>query len=195
MLKKPAFRSEKYALMFQDTGVVQVYHQRPPYPEEVYDRLVELVDPEVDALLDVGTGLGEIARPMAERVGRVDAVDFSEQMIARAQTLPGGDHPGITWMVSHVETAPFTGQYGLITAAGCLHWFDLNVVMPRFSELLSSEGYLAIVERNWKAGVYDSDIIGEYSTNRDYMQWNLVDAIQKAGLFEVIGEIEAGCTS
>ncbi len=195
MVKKPAFRSEKYAFMFQDASVVRVYHQRPPYPEEVFDRLVELVDPEVDALLDVGAGLGDIARPMAERVSGVDAVDFSERMIARARTFPGGDHPGLTWIVSPVETAPVTGPYGLITAAACLHWFDLNVVMPRFSCLLSPVGYLAVVERSWEAGIYDSDIIGEYSTNRDFVRWDVVKAIQEAGLFEVVGEEEAGCTS
>ena len=192
MLEKPAFRSQKYALMFQDASVVQVYHQRPPYPAQVYDKLVELIDPEIDALLDVGTGLGEIARAMAARVGRVDAVDFSERMIARARTLPGGNNPRITWTVSHVETARLTGPYGLITAAGCLHWFDLNVVMPRFSDILSPSGYLAIVEREWQTGIRDSDIIGEFSANRDFKSWDMVDALQKAGLFEVLGEVEAG---
>ena len=77
--------------MFQDASVARVYHQRPPYPVEVFDKLVELVDPEVDALLDVGTGLGDVARPMADRVSRVHAVDFSERMVAQARTLSGGD--------------------------------------------------------------------------------------------------------
>ena len=194
MLKKPEFRDEKYARCFQDAGVVQVYHHRPPYPDEVYDKLAYLVDPDVDALLDVGTGLGEIARRMAARVGRVDAVDFSERMIARAKSLPGGDHPGITWTVSHVETAPVTGPYGLITAAGCLHWFDLNVAMPRFARLLSPAGYLAVVERDWQTGIEDRDIVAEYSTNRQYFPWDLVNAIQESGLFERVGAVDAGCT-
>jgi SAM-dependent methyltransferase len=192
MLEKPAFRSQKYALMFQDASVVQVYHQRPSYPAQIYDKLAELFDPEVDTLLDVGTGLGEIARPMAARVGRVDAVDFAERMITRAKTLPGGDNPRITWAVSHVETARLTGPYGLITAADCLHWFDLNVVMPLFSDILSSSGYLAIVGRDWQTGIRDGDIIGEFSTNRDYKPWDMVDALQRVGLFEVFGEVEAG---
>lgn len=192
MLTKPVFRDQKYALMFQDASVVDVYHQRPAYPVEVFDRLAKLIDPEADSLLDVGTGLGEVARPMAERVGRVHAVDFSERMIARARTLPGGDHPNLTWMVSRVETASLAGPYGLITAASCLHWFDLNVVMPRFCELLSPGGHLAIVGRDWKAGVHDSDIIGEFSTNRDYVKWDLIGALQEAGLFEVSGQTEAG---
>lgn len=37
MLKKPEFRSEKYARTFQDASVVQVYHTRSPYPVEVFD--------------------------------------------------------------------------------------------------------------------------------------------------------------
>ena len=123
--------------MFKDASVVEVYDQRPPYPSEVFDKLAELVDPEVDKILDVGTGLGNIARPMARRVKRVDAVDFSERMISRARALPGGDSPRITWIASRVEIAPVTGPYGLITAADCLHWFDLTVVMPQFAGLLS----------------------------------------------------------
>ena len=194
MLTKPVFRDEKYALMFQDASVVDVYHQRPAYPMEVFDKLAELIDPEADALLDAGTGLGEVARPMAQRVGRVDAVDFSERMIARARTLPGGDHPALTWLVSPIETAPLAGPYGLITAAACLHWFDLNAVMPKFAELLSPGGHLALVDRSWKAGIHDGDIIGEYSTNRDYARWNMVDALEKAGLFEVRGQAQAGRT-
>lgn len=166
MLEKPAFRDEKYAKTFQDASVVQVYHRRPPYPDDVFDKLDELIDPELDALLDVGTGLGDIARPMAERVSRVDAVDFSERMIARARTLPGGDQPAITWIVSSVETAPVTGPYGLITAGTCLHWFDLNVVMPFFARLLSPAGYLALADRIWMTAIDDGPIIGEYSTTR-----------------------------
>ncbi len=195
MLNKPEFRGEEYARTFQDASVVQVYHARPPYPDEVYDKLAELIDPEVDALLDVGTGLGDIARPMAERVARVDAVDFSERMIARARTLAGGDHPGITWVASHIETAPVTGPYGLITAGACLHWFDLNLVMPRFADLLSPEGYLAIVERDWVTGIKDNEFIAEYSTNQKYFPWNHVQAVQEADLFERVGEVDLGSTA
>ena len=63
MIHKPTFRSEKYASTFEDASVFQVYDRRPPYPEEPFSRMAELVDPDVDAMLDVGTGLGNMARP------------------------------------------------------------------------------------------------------------------------------------
>ena len=137
--------------------------------------------------------MGEIARPMAQRGWRVDAVDFSEGMIARARMLPGGDHPGVTWVVSNVEKARFNRPYGLITAAACLHWFDQNVAMERFADIVSPGGYLAIIEREWETGIADTDLISEYSANQDYIDWNVVEAITNAGLFELVGEVQAGC--
>lgn len=183
MIEKPAFRSQKYAKTFQDASVVEVYHQRPPYPDAVFEKLSDLIDPSIDAMLDVGTGLGDIARPMASRVGKVDALDFSDRMLERARKLPGGDLPNLTWIASPVEVAPVNGPYGLITAASCLHWFDLNVVIPFFASHLSPAGYLALIDRSWRTGIDDGPIIGEYSANQDYVAWDAVKAVEEAGLF------------
>lgn len=192
VIEKPRFRGREHATTFQEASVVDVYGYRPPYPDAVFGRLAELVDPAVDALLDVGTGPGDVARPMAEHVGRVDAVDFSGRMLDRARSLPGGDRPNIRWIESDVETAELAPPYGLITAAACLHWFDLNVVMPRFADLLSPDGYLAIVERSFDVGVEDGEIIGLFSTNQDYEPWDCVKAVVDAGLFEPVGTEAVG---
>jgi malonyl-CoA O-methyltransferase len=71
---------------------------------EVYDTdgnpLIALEEPQVDLLLgdvtglavaDIGCGTGRHALRLAGRGARVTAVDFSEQMLARAKAKPGAD--------------------------------------------------------------------------------------------------------
>src|SRR5438034_6220833 len=91
-LSSPSFRRE-HAQQFQDQSVVDVYHLRPPYPEEVFSLLARLVDPDCRRMLDVGCGTGDIARRMAPRVEHVDAVDLSAAMIAKGKRLAGPDAP------------------------------------------------------------------------------------------------------
>lgn len=54
---------------------------RPPYPDEMYEILVGLLGNENARVLDVGCGPGKIARALIDRVGHVDAVDFSLEMV------------------------------------------------------------------------------------------------------------------
>ncbi|HUC24416.1 MAG TPA: class I SAM-dependent methyltransferase [Streptosporangiaceae bacterium] len=46
-------------------------------------------------MLDIGAGDGALARPLAERVDRVDAVDVSAAMLAAGARQPGGDRPNL----------------------------------------------------------------------------------------------------
>src|SRR4051794_30245195 len=85
-LSSASFRRE-IAQQFQDASVVDAYHLRPPYPEDVFSLLDRLVDPDCRRVLDVGCGTGEIARRMAPQVEHVDAVDLSSPMIAKGQRL------------------------------------------------------------------------------------------------------------
>src|SRR5262249_55186769 len=64
---KPDHLGPEYAAQFGDPSVVAAYRHRPPYPAEVFDILVGLIADEPRAVLDVGTGTGEIARGLAPR--------------------------------------------------------------------------------------------------------------------------------
>ncbi len=93
----------EHASVFQYTGVVRAYQNRPPYPVELYAMLRELVVDEPRVILELGCGLGEIARELATDVDHVDAVDPSEPMLALGQALPGGGHPNLRWHLSSAE--------------------------------------------------------------------------------------------
>lgn len=62
----------EYASVFRDSSVVRAYHHRPPYQLEAIEYLAGLVGDTPRAVLDVGCGTGDIARPLGEhRTGSV----------------------------------------------------------------------------------------------------------------------------
>ncbi len=147
MASRPAHLMRENAARFQDATVVAVYPLRLPYSPEVFDVLVDLITDAPRVVLDIGTGTGDLARPLAARVDYVDAVDASAAMIAKGKTLPGGDHPQLRWIEGRIEDTPVEPPYALITAGDSLHWMDWDVVMPRFGAMSTPHGCLAIVHR------------------------------------------------
>lgn len=133
--------------MFRDRDVARAYRHRAPYPDETFAILERLlVEPRT--MLDVGSGSGQIARPMLRSAVRVDAVDPAEAMIEEGRTLPGGDDVRLRWIVGTAETAPLDPPYGLITAGTSVHWLTPDVAMPRFAAALAPGGRFAVVEKD-----------------------------------------------
>lgn len=105
MMPKPDHLAATYAAQFADSSMVAAYHLRPPYLDDVFAVLVDLIEDRPRDVLDAGAGTGEIARRLAPLVDRVDAVDPSREMIARARLLPGGDAPNLRWLHGTAEAA------------------------------------------------------------------------------------------
>jgi SAM-dependent methyltransferase len=196
MLPKPKGWAREYAVYFQDDDVAGAYPYRPPYPAETFDILSSLIVDGPRTVLDVGCGTGDIARPLARIADRVDAVDFSAAMIERGRSLPGGDAPTLRWVLSSVEEAPLDGPYALTTAGESLHWLAWDVVMPRFTSVLTPHGSLALIERDWDhpPAILERlrPIFRRYAVNRDYQPLDLVTELERRGLFERKGEVSTG---
>lgn len=193
MIPKPVHLQEKYGRQFQDSSVAQAYPNRPPYPEEVFDILLNLITDEPRKVLDVGAGTGDLARFLASRVEQIDAIDFSEAMLEKGESLPGGNASNLHWILGSVETAPLNPPYALITAGESLHWMEWQTVLPRFASMLTANGYLAIVGRSEKTTPWSSDLlklIQQYTTNKDYQPYNLIEELVKRQLFQVVGKQE-----
>jgi SAM-dependent methyltransferase len=124
---------------------VAVYHLRPPYPGSLFERLSEVAAD--GPVLDAGCGTGDLARGLAPRVERVDAVDASPRMIERARQLPGAER--VRWHAAPIEDAELDPPYALIVAGDSVHWFDWDVAFTRFAAWLAPAGTLAIVQREW----------------------------------------------
>jgi SAM-dependent methyltransferase len=193
MIQKPKHFAPKHAEPFKDSGVVETYHYRPPYPAETFELLAGLINTEVGVphrVLDVGCGIGYIARPLVELVDQVDAVDFSQHMIAEGKRLPNGDNPRLRWLHGTTEDVALDPPYALVTAGDSLHWMDWERVLPRFHDVLVPGGYLAILAHEAIPYPWSmlKEIIPHYSTNKDYQDFNMVEALEQHGLFRKIGE-------
>ena len=154
-----------------------------------------LADLAVDSprtVLDVGCGTGDIARRLAPLVDHLDDVDFSGGMIKKGKRLPGGDHPNLTWSHSPVEAASLAPSYALITAGESIHWMAWDVIFPRFAQVLTPRGVLAIVDRDWDRvdAVRERlrPIFARFSTNRDFRPYDLLTELEWRGLFSKQGE-------
>ena len=132
MQPKPEDYRTYFADTFKDHRVVDAYRHRPPYPDEVFDILANLITDEPRAVLDVGAGSGDIARKVVGFVERVDAVDFSLNMIERGKQLPNGNSPHLHWIYGKVEEVQLTPPYTLITAGSSIHWLEWEKVFPLF---------------------------------------------------------------
>ena len=139
MQPEPSRFDRAYAQAFQEQKVVEAYQHRPPYTQEVFALLAALVLDEPRAVLDVGSGSGDIARPLTPLVERVDAVDFSQRMIERGKQLPNGSHPRLHWIYGRIEEVPLAPPYALVTAGSSIHWTEWDVALPmRFARRNSS---------------------------------------------------------
>ncbi len=187
---KPAHLGPRYGAQFADISVVTAYDQRPPYPAELFALLTGLITATPRTVLDAGCGSGDLARPLAALVDRVDAVDPSAAMLARGRTRPGGDAANLRWLRGTIEDAPFQPPYALITAGESLHWMEWSVALPRFCEALGPTGTLAIVgrdtpDRPWAAA--ELRLIRRYTTNREFQPYDLLAELTARQLFRELG--------
>ncbi len=188
-MSKPPHLDPEYANRFKLKSVAEIYEYRAPYSAEVHQTLLSLMAPEYPIVLDAGCGPGKLARELAPKVERVDAVDFSAEMIQAGQKLPGGTHPHIIWQCSPIETAELQPQYGLMVAGASMQWMDWDVVLPRLSPHLAQDGFLALVSGD---GPFNAPwakqrkaLIATYSTMRKYQEFDMIKHFESQGLFKL----------
>jgi ubiquinone/menaquinone biosynthesis C-methylase UbiE len=193
-MKHPFLQGAHNAGRFADQSVVDRYHLRPAYPPETFTILNELIGDEPRVVLDVGCGTGNVARPLAEYVERIDAVDLSLPMLERAKTLPGGDSAKIRWWHGRAEEVELEPPYALVTAGESLHWMEWDVVLPRLARVLTPHGLLAIAyvgEQSarfapWSEGY--RQISQRFTNNPTYQPFDWIAELEKERLFQKLGE-------
>jgi len=193
---KPSHWSAEIGEGFTDPGIAEAYPHRPDYPPDVIELLVRLGKGPPRAILDVGCGTGDLARRLAPHVDRVDAVDPSAAMLAIGLRLPGGDHPRLRWQCASAEAGSLSPPYAMVTAGESLHWMDWPIVFPRFADVLTAGGVLAIVDRIWDGPPALAERLGpifaRYSTVRHFRRVDLVTEVENRGLFTRLGERHCG---
>jgi SAM-dependent methyltransferase len=185
------------AAEFDHSDVVSSYRYRPEYPAQTFEILTRLITDEPRVVLDIGCGTGFLARPLAPRVDRLDALDMSPTMIQEGSRLPGGDDPRLRWMVGRAEEAPLDPPYALVTAGDSLAWMDWGVVLPRLADALTPAGLLARVGLKFLTPPgLDAFGQGLRALKERYLQtpwlpgscdFDLNDELQRRGLFHEVG--------
>ena len=191
MTQRPEHLTVKNASRFKDKGLVDVYHHRLPYPQETFQMLLNLIQDEPRNVLDVGTGIGNLARNLAPHVDHVDAIDFSAEMLKRAKTLSNGDASNLNWILGRVEDSIPDRKYSLIVGADSMHWMDWDVIFPTFAEHLTPNGYVAIVGRIEKHREWQDDLlqlIKKYSLYQNFRSYSLIQIIQDKNLFKLVDD-------
>lgn len=115
---------------------------RPPYPAALWERLAELglLVPGARAL-DLGAGSGQATRGLVEAGMEVTAVEPGTALAARLrEELPAVRVLAVTAEEADLPTASFT----LATVATAVHWFDLDIVLPKLHSALQPGGHLVV---------------------------------------------------
>lgn len=190
-IPRPPQFTQAHATRWQDADAARAYKHRPNYPAATFDFLASLIIDEPRAVLDLGCGTGNIARLLAPRAARIDAIDLAQEMLDEARMLPGGDAANISWTCSPAETAPLDPPYALIVGGQSLHWMHWEVLMPRLAAARTANAMLALVSTEEPKTPWHDDlqrIIKRHSTAQDYVPFDMIPAWENAGLFTKHGE-------
>lgn len=121
----------------------EVYDRgRPPYPAALWARLRQRGLLRSGArVLELGAGTGQATGPLLEAGACVTAVEPGPALADRLRKR----WPAATVHVGTAESVPFPERaFDLAVAATAVHWFDLDVVLPKLHRALRTEGHLAV---------------------------------------------------
>jgi SAM-dependent methyltransferase len=191
---RPRHLAAEYAGQFRDEEVAAAYGHRPPYPPETFAIVEPLLGPRPRCVLELGAGTGDFTMGLAPSVDRLVAVEPSLAMLERGRCREGAAGAHVEWLPVAAEDYAFDGRYSAVVAAEAFHWLDWFLVVPRIAASLEPRGQLILVERiladppPWEPDL--RVLIREYSTNRDYVSYDIVVELESRGLITVSGRAE-----
>lgn len=124
---------------------------RPGPPESFYRKLLsEGVGTNGQAILDLGTGTGVLARQFAKQGAIVTGLDISENQIKMAEALAKNDNLVVKFMVSDANQINLENHsFDVITANQCWLYFDKSKAIPEVKRLLKNGGVFSTSHLCW----------------------------------------------
>lgn len=124
---------------------------RAGFPPSLFARLQHLgLGVAGQAVVDLGSGTGSLARGFAARGCRVVAVDISAPLLDEAQRLAGDQGVPLEVRVARAEdTGLPAGAADVVTAGQCWHWFDRPAATREACRLLRPDGAVVIAHFDW----------------------------------------------
>ena len=169
---------------------------RPSYPAELWTTLREqgLLEPGLRAL-DLGAGTGQATGPLVAAGLSVTAVEPGPRLAERLRAR----YPGASVVADRAEDLGMPdASFDLVVAATAVHWFDLDVVLPKISRLLAPGGRFTV----WRNVFGDPTVttpfrqrVGDIVRRRDPRQRRspdpedldaTVERLTRGGMFELV---------
>jgi len=124
---------------------------RPGYPDSFFRLLRELgVGLRGQDILDLGTGTGALALPLARAGARVTGVDASEGQLAAARDSAANAGLDVTLRFARAEeTGLPNAAFDAITASMCWGYFNAARMVEEVHRLLRTDGVLLIASLIW----------------------------------------------
>jgi SAM-dependent methyltransferase len=123
-------------------AAVEYERVRPDWPGAAVDRAATLLELGPDAeVIDLAAGTGKLTRLLAERFGRVVAVEPDDRMRALLEVEA---HAGTA------EGMPLpTGSADAVFVGDAFHWFDAPAALVEIARVLRPRGGLVLLWNNW----------------------------------------------
>lgn len=124
---------------------------RPDYPAEFYAQLADRgVGLPGQRILDLGTGVGFLARNFASRRADVVGIDIAAGQITEARRCAIREQLDIDFRVGSAEQTGLPDRsFDVITASQCFLYFDKSRVIPEVLRLLRPGGLLVTCHFCW----------------------------------------------
>lgn len=101
-------------------------------------------------MVDLGTGVGTVARGLARRGCRVTGVDISPALLAQARHLDQNAGVAVAYVVASAEATGLPASSAdVVTAGQCWHWFDRPAAAREVARLLKPGGRVVIAYFDW----------------------------------------------
>ncbi len=117
---------------------------RPGYPEALIRDVVDLSGLNAHSrILEIGCGTGKATRSFAERGYELVCLDIGADLIDVAKAKLKA-FPNVSFVKEAFEKWQSEERFDLIISATAFHWVDPKVRYLKASEVLKSEGFLAV---------------------------------------------------
>jgi SAM-dependent methyltransferase len=121
-----------------------------------HDFLLRHVPARCGEALEVGCGTGAFSRLLAERAGRVLALDLSPNMIALAGEM-SSRFPNVAFEVADVLTRELPAErFDCVATIATLHHLPVREVLPRLKAALKAGGVLLVLDLFQADGLSDA---------------------------------------